>query len=54
MFLPHHKLVLRYNDTAQGLTNCIKAKVIGSSHVIVRVSQSDIKLLSSTCARPFV
>ena len=38
MYLPHHQLVLKWNDTAHGLTNSIRAKVMGSSHgnVIVR------------------
>ena len=42
MCLSHHQLVLRCNDTTQGLTNSIKTKVIDSSHrsVIVRECHS--------------
>ena len=38
MCLPHHQLVLRWNDTVYGLTNSIRANIMGSSHgsVIVR------------------
>ena len=38
MCLPHHQLVLRWNNIAYGPTNDIRAKVMGSSHgsVIVR------------------
>ena len=35
MCLPHHQLILRWNGTAHGPINGIRAKVLGSSHRIV-------------------